>query len=1081
MSITDTIEPGQADSAEPPVSEPEAGTGRLAWREPHRRVLENAFDAAAILDDDGRILGWNARAERLFGWTAGEIQGHSLIERLIPPEDRERANEWARRSLFGDPPPARPRRIRTVAIRKDGTRLPIRLTISSVSLPEGRILSLFLRESSREPRSERKTDDDRKLATTRTDVSPRPATENIPVLFFTVDTNGRFVFLDGADPKTAGGFSDRTVQPDHRESADLFWERIIRRYLGDGERRYDIRYAPLMTSETGEILSVIGVATDMSEYREVERALRQSREQYRTLVNDLNEVVFRANADGVWTFLNPVWERITGFSVAESLDTPVNEFLYDEETAVFCLSRLSKETPQFESEVRCRTRDGGFRWVEVRATMTFGDDGVPTGVTGILTDITERHHTQEAMARQAQELADALKRAEEGSRLKSEFVANLSHEIRTPLNGVIGMMGLLLDTDLTAEQRELGRIVRTSAETLQSLINDILDLSKIEAGMMMVETMDFDLMETVHDVAEMIAPAAQVKGLEVVVRYEPEAPRYVQGDAGRIRQILLNLAGNAVKFTEKGFVALVVETTDPAATVCPLTITVEDTGIGISPEHQARIFEKFTQADTSTTRQFGGTGLGLAISRQLARLMGGDLTVQSMPGRGSRFRLTVALPVTYPTALPSEPDAGEELKPLKDARVLIADNNLVNRQVLRDYLTAWGMRTELFSTAEDAIHAAIMSFHARDLFSLAIIDRSLPDMSGENLAMRLSGDLRIPVVLMAKAMSVKDNIAMRMREVGIKHCLFKPLRQSDVYDILVHVLNDSARAERSERRPAYRKTLPTTTARVLVVEDNAINQRVAQLMLEPHGYRVDVVSSGNEALQMIRSLPYDLILMDCQMPGMDGYETTQRIRDWEAKNLRKRLPIIAVTASTLRGDREKCLASGMDSYLSKPLRHEELLRCLGQFRAGIEPAVAPAPLPGETGVPAMNESDGDEESATVINRSVLDQRLGEMSDEDRAALLEIALDELPRLAERLQTALATGDPVAVRKATHSLGGATAALGGEAATHLAKRVLRICHSRSDRPDLWKPLAAQLVERIRELEQALRKTCGRPDGP
>jgi two-component system sensor histidine kinase/response regulator len=637
-------------------------------------------------------------------------------------------------------------------------------------------------------------------------------------------------------------------------------------------------------------------------------------ELYRSIFENAIEGIFQTTRDGQYIKVNPALAKMYGYDSKEDLIhglTRIENQLYVVATRREDFIKEMRENAvvrSFESEIY--RKDGSTIWISENARAVTDAGGNLLYYEGMVEDITERKRLET-------ELKAAMHAAEAANRMKSEFLANMSHEIRTPMNGVMGMTDLLLMSSLTPEQRSFANTVRVSGESLLIVINDILDFSKIEAGRLDLEVIDFDLREAIDNVMDLLAAQAHSKGLELAAYIPPEVPTNLRGDPGRVRQIINNLVGNAVKFTSQGEVVVKVSIVSGSDKQVMLRFEVRDTGIGIELDAQKRLFEAFSQADSSTTRRYGGTGLGLAISKRLVELMNGQIGVHSVPGQGSTFWFVAQFEVPQMTTKPATKD-------MRGLHVLIVDDNATNREILSHYCHLWKLRSECAASGEDALR--LLRFTATDdPFELAILDMQMPKMDGLMLARAIKEDPLTQAVQLVMLTSLGHHLDPQdLRGAGIEACVLKPVQQARLLERLSEVLSGSL-SKWAETVHASGKLPRLNPSRlpvnILVAEDNRINQMVAVGLLQKLGYAADLASNGLEVLVAMKKTPYDIIFMDCQMPELDGYETTRRIRSEQRVHVPR---IIAMTANAIRGEEERCLDAGMDDYLSKPVRLEEL-------------------------------------------------------------------------------------------------------------------------------------------------------------
>ena len=803
----------------------------------------------------------------------------------------------------------------------------------------------------------------------------------------------------------------------------------------------------MLTSEAGAPQHLIATGIDITERKQAEIALRHSEERVRMIVDNLPMAIAYVDKTRCVRFANktlqhwsPELGTLNGRHVSEVIGDAVYLQLSNQISAV-----LSGQEVSFEFLVpeHCGTE----RYVSAKFVPHLEANGEIAGFFTASEDITTRKRAEA-------ELHDAKDAAEEAARAKSEFLATMSHEIRTPMNGVIGMTGLLLDTALSQEQRDFADTIRRSGKALLTIINDILDFSKIEAGKMELEIIGFDLRRAVEDVLELLAEQASAKGLELIPLVHAAVPTWVKGDPGRLRQILTNLIGNAVKFTDNGEVVVYITRAEDAAEDGMLRFAVTDTGIGIPPESKKKLFQAFTQADGSTTRKHGGTGLGLAISKRLVEIMKGQMGIESQPGHGSTFWFTAHLPMrTLPQSatLPIVPN-------LYGTRMLCVNGNATLRTYLEIHLSTWGVKTEYMEDGAGVLEQLRTAHDAGQPYDLVILDCQTPGTDHLALSREIKNDLNLATtrLLLLTSFNQRNQRQEALRQ-GFVACLTKPLRHAHLAACIAAAMGLSSELQIPPHmlESRMRETDLELGMKVLVVEDNAVNQKVAAIILEKFGCRVDLAANGREALEASMRIVYDCIFMDCQMPEMDGFEATTAIRQREAQT-GQRVPIIAMTANAMQSDRKRCLEAGMDDYLSKPVQAEELFAALFPYKP--EEAVVLELVPAV--VPTREEAD------MQSRLSLLQEEHG---DELVMELVELFISNTPTVLTAMREALTHSNPDGLKEAAHTLKGSSSNLGAEPLTSLCVALEE--HGQAGEIQRAVPLIDQLEQEFERVKSTL----------
>lgn len=995
-----------------------------------KAIVDASLDCIITHDRQGRIIDFNVAAERTFGYKRDEVIGQDMAELLFPPRprDRHRANvdrytfSHEEGSLLGN-------RLEVPAVRKNGEEFIAEFAMQPLVVKGTTVFTIFLRDVTERHRAE--------AALRQSEERARQIVETAYDAYVAADSNGMITEWNAQSERTFGWSRSEVIgkrlskviipprfREQHEQGMQRYWEtgetRILNQRIeiaamrkDESEFSVELTIWPLELEGTTHFHAFIH---DITRRKNAEEKIRDSSARIRRLVDSNIIGVMFTDFSGEVSEANDAFLKIVGYT-REDLEagtirwnemTPP-EFQELDERAVQRLKKTGRCDPWEKEYIR---KDGKHVPVLLGVAMLEGSS------TECLCFVLDMSAQKKAEA----ELQSAKEAADEANRAKSAFLANMSHEIRTPMNAIVGMTELLLDGELSPQQREYLSIVDSSAESLTVLIDDILDYSKIEAGRLELEMKEFRLADCLDGALKSLVLPAYKQGLELVSDIRADVPDRVIGDQTRLRQILINLVGNAIKFTPGGEVVVSVEPLEQTADEIEVLFVVSDTGIGIPDDRQQQIFEAFEQVDTSMARKFGGTGLGLAICSRLVEMMDGRIWLESDEGVGSRFHFTATLQTSGELAIGS--GRGEFCR-LQDARVLVVDDNASSRHALSEMLRRWEMQPTTVANAESALEALAGAAKNGHDFALILIDAHMPATDGFVLASRIkerSPELMSRCIMMLCSGERSEDIA-RCEQLGVSAYLLKPVNHSECFDTVIAVIGGESLLT---SLPALDEEAPRRDVGaldILLVEDSLYNQKLAVGVLQNRGHRVSVVENGKEAVAAVEREQFDLVLMDIQMPVMDGLEATRIIRERE-RHSQRRVPIIAMTAQAMAGDRERCLETGMDAYLTKPVRAAALHGAIETVVP--DPAAAEVDAEGDTGTDA---------AATALDWSVaLDATGG-----DRELLREVVgefLVEYPRLIEQSKAAIQAGDAPAVSRSAHTIKGALRTLGADGAGECA---------------------------------------------
>jgi PAS domain S-box-containing protein len=905
-------------------------------------ILATMADPLAVCDADDRIRVVNQALCTTLGYTQQELLGERIESLAGADAD---GVERLRQLLSTGTAHNEEAAFHT----KGGEPVAVRISLSPLQdRDRSRVGTVLVAHDTRE----RKRADD---ALRESEEKYRTILANVTDGYYEVDLAGNFTFFNDRTCQALGYSADELMGMNYRQYADpekapalykafneVYQTSTPKRFVDwhlirkDGSKLLAEASVSLVRDSNGQPRGFRGTVRDATARKQTEEALRQSEERFRSAFDNAPIGMCLTKSLARYLKVNRALCEMLGYSEEELLATTFADLSHPDDLPVqwdYTRQLLAGEISSYQLEKRYIHKSGRIVWGQTIVSILHDAKGVPLGFLAQIQDITERKQAE-------QELRDAKVAAEAANRAKNEFLANVSHEIRTPMNGIVGMTDLALNTPLTDEQREYLTMVKSSADSLLRVINDILDFAKVEAGKIELDVSDFLLRDCVGDTMKALAVRAAEKGLELAYVISPNVPDALVGDAGRLRQVLVNLVSNAIKFTARGEVIIRADTEEQSDGAVQLHFSIKDTGIGVSADKLKTIFKPFEQADASTTRRYGGTGLGLAISTQLVELMGGRIWADSQVGRGTTFHFTARFELSSQPLGRSIPVAPRALLGL---RALIVDDNATNRRILYETLTNWHMRA---TTADDGIAALTELMRAAGLgqpYPLVLVDAQMPIMDGFELAARIkrTPELSGATIMMLSSADLPGDAA-RCRQLGVAAYLAKPIKQSELLNTILRVLGTSAvEAEQAARADEPQIGETGRPLRILVVEDNLINQKFAVRLLERCGHTVLLATNGRQAVDVVARYELDVVLMDVQMPEMDGFEATAAIREHERTN-GAHLPIIAMTADAMKGDAERCLAAGMDGYIAKPIHSSTLFSLIDRVVASPQPAAREA-------------------------------------------------------------------------------------------------------------------------------------------